>query len=323
MLKQLSLSSLAIVLLLSFSAEVYAQDPQFTQFYANPLYLNPALAGTSHCPRLSLNHRDQWSSISGTFVTTSASYDQHLDVISGGVGVMAWRDVAGEGTLTTNHVSGVYSYQISINRKFSLKVGAQASWQQKSVDWSRLTFGDMIDPRRGFIYSTNEPTIAEPTSYVDFSAGILGFSEKYFVGFAVNHLAEPNESVISGASPLPRKYTFHAGGMIPLDGTEDGVSISPNLLVQAQQDFLQINLGMYYARNPLMLGLWYRTSVKNGDSFIALVGFQTGIFKVGYSYDYTVSKLGRTGGSHEISLGIQFDCKPKKKKFRTISCPSF
>jgi hypothetical protein len=46
--------------------------------------------------------------------------------------------------------------------------------------------------------------------------------------------------------------------------------------------------------------------------------------RVGYSYDITVSALTpATGGSHEVSLGINFDCRPRKVKIRTIACPSF
>jgi hypothetical protein len=57
---------------------------------------------------------------------------------------------------------------------------------------------------------------------------------------------------------------------------------------------------------------------------IALIGLQNKNFKFGYSYDVTISKLAsNTAGSHELSLQIQFECKPKKKKYRTISCPSF
>lgn len=305
---------------LILSTELHAQDPEFTQFYANPLYLNPAFAGTAHCPRVSLNYRNQWPGISGSFVTTSASYDQHVDGLSGGVGLLVWNDRAGEGTLTTTNVSGIYSYQIPVSRKFSIKAGIQATWAQKRVDWSKLTFGDMIDARRGFIYTTNEIQRDEPANYVDFSAGVLGFSEKYFVGFAVNHLTQPDESVIEGISPLPRKYTFHAGAMLPIDSKGEPASLSPNVLVQLQQDFLQINFGMYYSKGPIMGGLWYR----NSDSFIALIGFQTGILKFGYSYDITVSKLtNTTAGSHEFSTGLLFDCKPRKRRFRTISCPSF
>jgi type IX secretion system PorP/SprF family membrane protein len=315
----LKTSFLAIVMLF-LANNLFAQDPEFTQFYSNPLYLNPAFAGTKHCPRVSLNYRNQWPGISGSFVTTSASYDQHVDALSGGLGLLVWNDRAGEGTLTTTNVSGIYSYQIPVTRRFSIKAGIQATWAQKKVDWSKLTFGDMIDARRGFIYNTNEIQRDEPANYVDFSAGILGFSEKYFFGFAVNHLTEPDESVIEGTSPLPRKYTLHAGAVLPIESKGEPASLSPNIIVQLQQNFLQINFGMYFTKGPIIGGLWYR----NSDSFIALIGFQTGILKFGYSYDITVSKLtNTTAGSHEISLGLQFDCKPKRRRFRTISCPSF
>ena len=97
----------------------------------------------------------------------------------------------------------------------------------------------MIDARRGFIYNTNEIQRDEPANYVDFSAGVLGFSEKYFVGFAAHHLTEPDESVIEGVSPLPRKYTFHAGAVLPVESKGEPASLSPNVLVQMQDKLLQ------------------------------------------------------------------------------------
>ena len=315
----LRLSILAILLVVLLN-NLFAQDPEFTQFYANPLYLNPAFAGTAHCPRVSLNYRDHGPGISGSFIISSVSYDQHVDALSGGIGLLVWNDRAGEGTLNTTNVSGIYSYQIPVTRRFSIKAGIQGTWAQKSVDWDKLTFGDQIDPRRGFIYYTQETQRDKPANYADFSAGILGFSEKYFVGFAVNHLTQPDESVIEGTSKLPRKYTFHAGAVIPVESKGDLASLSPNVLVQLQDKFLQINFGMYFSKGPIIGGLWYR----NSDSFIALLGFQAGILKFGYSYDITVSKLtNQTAGSHEFSAGLQFDCKPRKRRFRTISCPSF
>ncbi|MEJ6795542.1 MAG: PorP/SprF family type IX secretion system membrane protein, partial [Flavobacteriales bacterium] len=97
---------LAFVLTLTVSSEAQAQDPQFTQFYANPLYLNPAFAGTARCPRLVMAYRNQWPSLSGSYVTTSASYDQHVPTISGGLGVIVMNDQAGRGTLRTTSVAG-------------------------------------------------------------------------------------------------------------------------------------------------------------------------------------------------------------------------
>ena len=299
----------------------FAQDPLFTQFYANPLYLNPAFAGTARCPRVNMNFRDQWPGIEGTFVTYSASYDQHIDVISGGLGLLVTTDQAGKGTLNTTNVSAIYSYHLPVSRSFSLKAGLQATYLQKKVDWAKLTFGDMIDPRRGFIWQTDEIPITEGINTVDFSAGLLGFSKTYFVGAAVHHLTEPNESLTQVTpSPLPMKITGHAGAVIPIGGRGDEMNISPNVLYQQQQQFKQLNLGVYVTRGPIIGGLWYRID----DAVMMLVGLQHEVFKFGYSYDITISKLGmQTLGSHEISFSLLFDCRAKKKKFRTISCPSF
>src|SRR4051812_27357085 len=84
-------------LLLLSAVSVKGQDPHFTQFYANPLYLNPAFAGSAHCPRITLNYRNQWPALQGQFITASFSYDQQIPSISSGIGLMALTDNAGEG----------------------------------------------------------------------------------------------------------------------------------------------------------------------------------------------------------------------------------
>lgn len=303
--------------------DLSAQDPQFTQFYANPLYLNPAFAGAARCPRVALNYRNQWPALTGTFVTTSVSYDQYVEGISGGLGLLVTNDQAGKGTLNTTTVSGLYAYQLSL-RKFSIQAGFQATYFQKSLDWDKLTFGDMIDPRRGFIYNTNDVPRGGTVSNADFSAGLLGFSDKFYVGFAAHHLTEPNESLIVGTSKLPMKLTGHAGAIIPLGMKgkygEAQSRISPNVLYQQQAEFRQLNLGLYVDRGPITAGVWYRTR----DAFIVLIGFHTEKLKFGYSYDVTTSKLTTaTAGSHEVSLQLQFKCKRKKRRFRPVACPTF
>jgi type IX secretion system PorP/SprF family membrane protein len=318
MLKRIVLI-LLVVFSLGSSEKLFAQDPEFTQFYANPLYLNPAFAGSARCPRICLNYRNQWPNISGTYITYSASYDQHFDKLAGGLGLLVTNDKAGQGTLTTTNASALYSYQLNISREFSMKFGFQATYFQKSIDWSKLTFGDMIDERRGFVYDTKELTALSKKSNVDLSAGILGYSKRYFFGAAFHHLTQPDEGFI-GVSKLPMKITAHAGAVLPIGDKGNEIFISPNVLYQRQQDFQQLNLGLYVVRGAIVGGLWYR----NQDSFIALIGFQQHFFKVGYSYDLTVSKLtNATAGSHEISFSLQFECRPKKKKFRTVNCPSF
>ena len=78
-----------------------AQDPEFTQFYSNPVYLNPAFAGAARCPRFVMNYRNQWPAMSGNYVTSAAAYDQHIPSISGGLGFIVMNDRAGRGTLST------------------------------------------------------------------------------------------------------------------------------------------------------------------------------------------------------------------------------
>lgn len=319
---------LCISTLSLFSIQLHSQDIHFTQYYANPVYLNPAFAGTAMCPRLVMNYRNQWPAVPGTYISYSASYDQHVESLSGGIGLMFNADDAGEGTLKTNIISGVYSYRLQVSRYFSIKMGFQASYFQKKLDWTKLTFNDMIDPRYGFVYNTNDQAQREVTSGADFSAGILAYGENVYGGFAVHHLTQPNESFI-GVSKLPRRYTFHAGGIIELShGSKrrkiDDPFISPNILFMKQQDFEELNYGVYFNKYPLVGGIWFRQGFDNPDAFIALLGIQTSVFKIGYSYDVTVSKLGSsTAGSHEVSMGFQFDCKPKKKRIRAINCPSF
>lgn len=314
---------LLIIILLGEIVQLWAQDPEFTQFYANPLYLNPALAGSNRCPRVAVNYRNQWPALTGTYITTSASYDQHVESLSGGIGFMVMNDRAGENTLKTNSLSATYAYNLQVNRKLSIRFGFQAGYFQRSLDWNKLSFGDMIDSRRGFIYQTGDVPRGGTKGNADFSTGILVHTDQFYAGVAVNHLTTPNESLILGNSPLPMKITAHAGATIPVAKhkyTNNDTKISPNILYRSQGTYQQLNLGLYVSKANIVGGVWYR----NKDSFILLLGIQTSKIKLGYSYDITSSKLTySSGGSHELSLGLNFNCKPKKRTYRTISCPSF
>jgi len=309
------------------SNEACAQDPAFSQFYANPLYLNPAFAGTNECPRVNLNYRDQWPGIGRTYITNSVSYDQHISAIGGGLGILVTQDRAGAGNLNTTFFSLQYSYRLKVNNQFAMKAGFEASYRTIKLDWSELTFGDMIHPRDGFIYGTQEDIDNNPTNkgFPDFSAGLLGYSKNLFFGFAAHHLTTPNQGFIS-ESELPTKITAHIGGNIPLSKYSNNVTtISPNFLYQKQQDFQQFNYGVYVNRGPMVGGLWARHSLKNIDSFILMLGLIQDSFKFGYSYDITLSNLknSNTLGAHELSFTLFMPCRSKSKSFNTISCPQF
>ena len=303
---------------------LFAQDPTFTQFYSNPLYLNPALAGSTGCPRINMNYRNEWPQLTGNYVTYSASFDTYSKDINGGVGLMATYDQQAEGTISTTMLGGIYSYNLKINRKTSLMFGARAAYYQKFLDWNKLTFGDMIDPRRGFIYQTNDIPRGGKRGFFDVSGGAVIFTKKFYAGVAAHHANQPDESMILGESKLPVRITAHMGGTIPIGRRgrySDGTTIKPALIYQYQNGFQELNVGAYLNYNVLNIGVWYR----NKDAFVFILGAKTEKFNIGYSYDLTVSKLGNglTGGSHEISMQINLKCKKKAKNFRKISCPSF
>lgn len=314
-----------LTIALAVCTHYLAQDPTFTQFYSNPVYLNPALSGSSGCPRVALNYRNQWPQLTGNYVTYAASYDSYFKNISGGVGLVALHDQQGQGTIQTSMIGASYSYYLKVNRKFRLMFGTQAAYYQKYIDWSQLTFGDMIDPRRGFIYQTGDvPRGDGRRGFFDVSAGLVGFSKNFYFGAAFHHLNRPDESMILGQSKLPIKFTGHVGANIKLGqrGRYSSTTfLSPNIIYQNQNGFQQLNIGAYLKYESFTIGAWYR----NKDAFILTVGINTDKYRIGYSYDLTVSQLGNgvSGGSHEVSLGINLKCKKPARDFRRLSCPSF
>ena len=316
------------VVMISFQG--FAQDPEFTQFYANPIYLNPALAGSHGCPRVNLNHRNQWPSLSGAFITNSVSYDQYSNILHGGIAVQVTNDMAGKNTINWSTINLAYSYHLNVTREFSFLFGAQATWNQKFLDWNKLTFGDQIDPRRGFIYATGDlprGTLMDngwgTRGFFDVSAGFVGFSKNFYFGFAAKHLNKPQETLIIGDSRMPMRFTGHMGANIVFGGKSqyrNSTSLSPNIIYTYQDGFMQLNIGTYVKYGAFTAGAWWRAR----DAFILSIGIDAGTFKFGYSYDVTISKLtNASGGSHELSMSFNFNCKTKPKSFRTISCPSF
>jgi type IX secretion system PorP/SprF family membrane protein len=318
------MKTIFLILFLVVCCSVFSQDPTFTQFYSNPVYLNPAFTGSNGCPRFVSNYRSQWNGLTGNYQTTSFAYDQYFKSLSGGIGIIGLYDSQGQNTIQTSMLGLTYSYHLKVNRKFSVMFGARAAYFQKFLDWNKLTFGDMIDPRRGFIYQTNEAPRGGSRGFLDISSGVIGFSKNYFFGIAMHHMNRPDESLILGKSNLPIRYTAHLGSNIRIDRNGrygSSTILMPNIIYQYQNGFQEFNIGAYVKYGDITAGVWYRTT----DAFILSFGYQTSKYKVGYSYDLTTSRLGNmlSQGSHEVSLGFNLKCGRKPKAFRTISCPSF
>jgi type IX secretion system PorP/SprF family membrane protein len=325
------LLALMAVIFIALSQTAQAQDPAFTQFYGNPLYLNPAMAGSANCPRISMNHRNQWPSLKGAFISSSISIDKNVEALHGGVGIQVLNDIQGEGALTNTQVSAMYSYQLQASRKLTVLTGVQATYQQRALDKAKLHFGDEIDPNYGFVFPTQENIgqFADNVSYADISIGMMAFTKKYFAGFAMHHITQPDDAFIT-TSYLPRKLTVHAGANFAVGRGKnmglvmDGPFITPNVLYMTQNGAEQLNVGMSLTNDSFSGGLYFRNNFSNADAVLVVLGYEANGMRLGYSYDYTVSELaGASGGAHEVSLTVQLACRDKRKKLKAIKCPKF
>ncbi|MCB0850951.1 MAG: type IX secretion system membrane protein PorP/SprF [Bacteroidetes bacterium] len=328
------LANVTLVLAFLFIAlNASAQDPQYSQFYANQLMLNPAFTGSGIGPRIAMNYRAQWVKIPGYYKQFAFSYDQpvHFLGTTQGLGINFNSDVAGEGNLTKLNVNLNYAYQVEIVDDHFLRFGLAGGIQQASIDFYKLRFPDQIDPRNGFVRPTSEPAnISNAVIRPDVSAGIAYFNEYAWLGFTVNHITEPVEVFTQAIqnsvdAKLPRKYTVTGGVRIPLRDMRNRreLSITPVFLYKMQGEFFQIDGGLYVNAEPMVFGLWYR----HQDAMIGLIGVRQGPFRFGYSYDYTISDLTQriSGGSHEISVILEFEQYQKGKPLRhkRMPCPRF
>lgn len=336
---------ITIIFYCIFYQSASAQDPQFSQFYAAPLYLNPAFAGSSELTRVGINYRNQWPSLNANFVTYSAYIDHYFDDYNSGIGLILLSDREGLVGLQSHSAGLQYAYQLRLTDNLTFRPGLVVSAVSKNINFNNLVFESQINPLTGFDpnMGSGEEGFNNNVFYVDFGAGGLFYTPKFWVGGSVHHLTEPNQSFADeGSASLPMKISVHAGYKfhIPVAnntfafGEIREVSITPTAQYKTQGEFDQLDLGMYFTYEPLVLGLWYRgipfkqlDGFPNNESAIFLVGLTKNKLNIGYSFDYTLSQLGiASGGAHEVSIRYEFftgDPRKPSKNVRRIPCPRF
>jgi len=317
-----------IVLLLMNGSGLKSQDLVFSQFYSAPMQLNPGLTGVTYAPRLAFNYRNQWPTLPNAYTSYAASYDQYADLISSGFGVNIMSDQAGNGIYVTNRITASYAYNMQVGDGTFIRGGLEAAVEQKNLNWNKLIFLDQINPELGFTdefgnaYPTNEVAPASTSQiYPDFGAGVVLYSSKFYGGFNVKHINAPDEAWLSETefATLPVYYSIHGGAEIeisnPYNNGRKPAFISPNILFAKQGNFQQLNLGAMLSMWYIYGGVWYRTTFSNSDAAIFSLGFQRGLAKIGYSYDWTISGLsGKSGGAHEVSLILNFEETERYKR---------
>ena len=324
-MKKLNIILLSIAYCLLPTAYCFSQDPQFSQFYAAPLYLNPAFTGKTIKARFITNARMQWLGLSKAYNTYAFSLDQNYDNYNSGAGLMFVTDRAGGGSLVSNEVNVLYAYTLKLSKKIILKPGIQLGYNFRKIGLNDLVFGDQLDEFGNTLNQTSETFSNTKVSYADISTGVLLYSQKSWLGIALHHLNRPDQSFTDDViSRNPVKISIHAGTTIPVENESFGektLNIAPAILYKKQGKFDQFDMGVNFHYEPLVLGFWYRgnplkrydNSYANHDAVVALAGYKQNNFSFGYSYDITISKIRTVAmGSHEISLIYEFEYDIKK-----------
>jgi type IX secretion system PorP/SprF family membrane protein len=318
--------TICVVIFVAAGKKAFSQDAIFSQFYANPLYLNPAFTGTGQCNRVNLNYRNQPFPSFGTFSTYNVSGDFQAEAISGGLGFSILHDNQ-NGLLSHTQVGLIYAWHSPISFKWNISTGIQASYINSRIHTESLVFPDQYNPGN-LTGSGNETFYGNPNSHnIDFSSGIVLYSERMYIGAAVHHLNQPAMNVFYNET-LDLKYSVMAGYEFSPTGTsragKDNIMLSPNVIVQSQSGFLRFNYGMYAIHDILTAGIWFRHNLQHANTLIFTFGIKQVNYAVGYSYDYSLSGFSAAGGgAHEIGVLLNFNCRGPGTRYRILNCPTF
>lgn len=294
-----------------------AQDIHYSQFYASPLTLNPAMTGVIDGNyRVGLMYRNQWASVTTPYVTPSISFDINNllpTIVTKGTfsaGMEILNDKAGDGNLSTLEflVSAAYARPLDAEKKLNLSVGLQTGFTQKSVDFTKLFFEDQFTGS-GFNGSSQDQ-LGKNIGNLALNLGALvtyHASEKLdlFGGLAGFNLMSPKETFLGGATDnrLGTRSTIHLGARYALS---DKLDLLPTLLMMGQSKNRELNIGTAfgYKVNP-DFNFYFGGYMRNKDAIIAMVGGEYKKVRLGLSYDINTSTLrdaSKGKGAFELSL---------------------
>ena len=332
---------LTLLLLLVLAPCLWAQDPNFSQFFASPLTMNPALTGKfDGTMRAAINYRNQWPTFNRAFTTATASVDFGIlqysipEIDQFGIGFMGFNDQSGNGTLKNNSfsVSTAYHKGLDENGYHQLGVGFQGTYVNKRLDITGLKFEDQLRPD-GFTGLTQESFSAGQlnVSYFDANAGIFyngttNGENNIYAGASMYHINRHKETFNDGQYFLAPRLTLQAGGRLPM-GELNNLHFSA--MHSRQAGARNTTLGAAYALNVnasettptnLYLGSWFRV----GDAVIPYVGLEFSGLRIGATYDVNVSSL-RPGsnmrGGAEFSL--IYVRQHQDASVKKLNCPVF
>lgn len=327
---------------------IFAQDQQFTQFYATPLTLNPGMTGGFEGRyRVGTIYRDQWRQVLENPIRTFAvAADLRFDAPGKsvhddafGLGLMFFTDKVSVVDFSTTQIALSMAYHKSLdsdNRQY-LSLGVQGGLTQRNVNYESLEFQDEFNGVNGYTLPTGESLPGNNFAYSDFNVGLnysarFGRSGAFFAGAALHHILEPNISFYDNSGEgdkLYMKISGHLAANIPIKNTR--TSFLPRLLYAQQGPHTQVNAGANfrtamgkYGTTAFHIGGWARP-VRTDESFgldavVALVGIEFNNVLVGLSYDLNLKALSfnQRQGAFEISIAYLGEYENE-----AILCPKF
>lgn len=274
------------------------QDEQMSLYMQNPLYYNPAYAGSRQSLSFVSLARFQWVSFKGAPQTQWFSV--HSPILGGALGVGAHfvNDRIGSRNRTAAYAD--LSAGIRLNKKnHRLAVGLSGGADFLTFDFSNLTVTDPNDPYYGQQFSSVKPNLG---------AGIYYYGDRHFIGISSPRLFE---SKLSDANSFvttlnQRHFFFTAGGVIPLNSV---IQFKPATIVKYTPNApltLDFNTSFLFY-DKLWLGAMYRFNESLGINVMFKL---KNSLQFGYGYDFPINGL-RTyqQGSHEVLLSYDFNFK--------------
>lgn len=323
----------------------FAQDIHFSQFYASPLTLNPALTGAFNGQyRAAVSYRNQWWKVTESFgapvyTTYSASFDMivppnNCNNSKFAMGLVFYGDNAGDGWLTTYSGMLSLSYHLAVDRyaKHYISLGLQGGVYYKRIFIHDLVFESQLEDL-GFntnLYNGESGFDGKPIINPDVNIGLLWRSSpsdniRYSLGFTWFHVTKPKESFLNDENNR-LDYRFIGHGNLEIDAG-DYITIIPSLVYQYQAAAQEYNggLAVRYLVNEdddisLLIGAYYR----HNDAVVPMIGGRFKGISAAVTYDVNFSKLRAatsSQGSLEISAGYTFGetCWRSKEAY----CPAF
>jgi type IX secretion system PorP/SprF family membrane protein len=159
------------------------QDPLFTQYMFNNLYMTPAYAGVDGVTNISVVHRQQWLGYQSSFgdggapTTQMVSFNTPIFKLHSGFGAYVLNDRLGP--VNNLEAQMMYAYHLGIKESklsFAIKLGLYS----QTIDGSKYRAIQNPDP----LITEGKESQVRP----DLGAGLFYRSEKYYAGIGFNHL---------------------------------------------------------------------------------------------------------------------------------------